>query len=50
MLKQRIIRLVAGLALLAALTGVSGVVANELGLELTAPVHACETPHGSGGC
>ena len=50
MLKKRIIAFVAGLALLAAVTG-SGIVADELGLSVTTPAHACQSGgHAGGGC
>jgi hypothetical protein len=48
MLKQRIFAVVAALALLIAVAGVSGVMADSLGLSITPQVHACN-PHGSGG-
>lgn len=49
MLKKRIIALVTGLALLLAVAGASGVVADSLGFALTAPAHACNTSGSSGG-
>ena len=49
MLKQRIIKVVVGLALLAAVAGSSGIVADSLGLAITSPAHACNDPSGSGG-
>ena len=49
MLKQRIVRVIVGLALLAAVIGSSGIVADELGLSVTPQVHACQNPSGSGG-
>ena len=49
MLKQRIIKVVVGLALLAAVAGSSGIVADSLGLTVTSPAHACNEPSGSGG-
>ena len=48
MLKKRIIALVAGLVLLAAVAG-SGIVADKLGLLGTQQVHACQNGSGSGG-
>ncbi len=39
----------AGLALLIAITGSSGIVADELGLEFTPQTFACQDPSGSGG-
>ncbi len=49
MLKKRIIAVMAGLALLAAVVGSSGIVADELGLAVTSPAHACPASSGSGG-
>lgn len=49
MLKKRIIAVVAGLALLAAATGSSGIVADSLGLSVTAPAYACSSGGSSGG-
>jgi hypothetical protein len=48
MLKKRIVALVTGLALLLAVAGASGIVADSLGFSVTSPAHAC-TPQGSGG-
>lgn len=48
MLKKRIVAIVTGLALLLAVAGVSGIATDSLGLEVTAPAHAC-SPSGSGG-
>lgn len=51
MFKQRIIKVVVGLALLAAVAGSSGLVADSLGLAVTSPAHACNEPSsGGGGC
>jgi hypothetical protein len=49
MLKKRLIAVITGIALLLAVTGMSGVVADSLGLLVTAPVHACSPASGSGG-
>jgi hypothetical protein len=49
MLKQRLIKVVVGLALLAAVAGSSGVVADSLGLSVTPQVHACNNVGSSGG-
>ncbi len=51
MLKQRIIRVIIGLALLAAVTSSSEIVADSLGLSPTSQAHAC-VPNGDsgGGC
>jgi hypothetical protein len=46
MLKKRIINLVIALALLAAVVGGSGIVADELGFAVTGQAYACG---GSGG-
>jgi hypothetical protein len=48
MLKKRIVAFVTGLALLLAVAGASGVVADSLGFAVTSSAHAC-TPSGSGG-
>ena len=51
MLRKRIIAVMAGLALLAAVAGSSGIVADSLGLSVTSQVHACNAPgSGGGGC
>ena len=47
MFKKRFIAVVAGLALLAAVTG-TGLVADGLGVNITPAAHAC-TPTGTGG-
>jgi hypothetical protein len=49
MLKKRIIAVITGLALLAAITGSSGVVVDSLGLSMTSQVHACNASGASGG-
>jgi len=49
MLKRRMIAVLAGLALLLAVTGSTGIVADSFGLSVTSPAHACSTPSGSGG-
>jgi hypothetical protein len=49
MLKKRIVALVTGLALLLAVAGASGVVADSLGFATTSPAHACPASGGSGG-
>lgn len=49
MLKQRIIAVITGLVLLAAVAGSVGVVADELGLSLTRAAHACNVSGSSGG-
>lgn len=46
MLKQRLIAVLTGIALMMAVAGVSGVVADSLGLSVTSPAYAC----GSSGC
>ena len=51
MLKQRIFKVVIGLAMLAAVLGSSGIVADSFGLSLTPEAHACNASGGStGGC
>lgn len=48
-MKQRLLKVVVGLALLLALVGASGVVADSVGLPTTPQAYAC--PHtGGGGC
>lgn len=49
MLKKRIIAVLAGLALLVAVAGSTGIVADELGLSVTTPAHACQNGGSSGG-
>lgn len=50
MLKKKIVAVLAGLALLAAVTG-SGIVADQIGFEGTTPAHACNgSSTGGGGC
>jgi hypothetical protein len=49
MLKQRIYKVIVGLALLAAVTGSSGIVADAFGLNVTGQAHACSNPSSSGG-
>lgn len=49
MLKKRLIAVITGIALLLAVAGVSGVVADSLGLSVTAPAHACNSGSPSGG-
>lgn len=48
-MKKRIIAVVAGIALLLATTGISGVVADTLGYTITSPVHACNSSGSAGG-
>lgn len=51
MLKQWIIKVVVGLAILAAVSGSTGIVSDSLGLSVTPTVHACENGgSGGGGC
>ena len=51
MLKKRIIAVLAGLALLAAVTGSTGIVADGLGYSVTSPAQACSSNgSGGGGC
>jgi hypothetical protein len=49
MLKKRVIAVVAGLALLVAIAGSAGIVADELGLAVISPAHACNAAGTSGG-
>lgn len=49
MLKKRLIAVITGIALLLAVTGLSGVAADSLGLSVTTPAHACTPSSGSGG-
>jgi len=48
MLKKHIITILAGIALMAAVVGAPGIVADSFGFSVTPHAHAC-TPHGSGG-
>lgn len=48
MFRKRLIAVIAGLALLAAVTG-SSVVADTLGLSVTPQVHACQSGSSAGG-
>lgn len=51
MLKQRFLAVLTGIALLLAVAGVSGVVADSFGLAVTTTAHACSTSgSGGGGC
>ena len=51
MLKKYTVRLIVAIALLIAVTGSSGLVADSLGLDLTPAAHACQTSgNGGGGC
>jgi hypothetical protein len=50
MLKRRIVAWLTGIALLAAVAGASGIVADSLGLAVTPTANACNGPgHGGGG-
>ena len=49
MLKKQIISVVAGLALLVAVTGSTGIMADTFGLSVTPQAHACSSENGSGG-
>jgi len=49
MLKQRIVRVIVGLALLATVAGSAGVMADSLGLVVTSQAHACQNGGSSGG-
>lgn len=49
MLKKRILSVLTGLLLLAAVAGSSGIAADWLGWSLTTPTHACNE-HSGGGC
>ncbi len=48
-MKKRIIAVVEGIALLLAVTGVSGVIADTLGYALTSQTQICNTGSSSGG-
>jgi len=48
-MKQRLLKVVVGLALVLTLAGASGIVADSLGLSTTAQVYACNSG-GGGGC
>lgn len=49
MLKQQVIKIIVALALVAAVTGASGIVADTLGLSVTPQTFACPSSSGSGG-
>jgi hypothetical protein len=50
-MKQRSLKVAVGLALVLTLAGVSGIVADSLGLSTTAQVYACGgSGSGGGGC
>ena len=49
MLKQRIVAVLTGLALLIASTGSAGIIADSLGQPITPQVFGCESPSSSGG-
>jgi hypothetical protein len=48
--KKRIFALAAGLALLMAIVGSSGIVADAVGLAVTPQAHACNSSGAGGGC
>ena len=48
-MKQRLLKLVVGLALVLTLASASGLVADSLGLSITPQVYACNSG-GGGGC
>jgi hypothetical protein len=50
MLKRRIAAVVAGLALLLAVAGSAGIVADSQGLSVTSSAHACNPSGAGGGC
>ena len=50
MLKQRMMKVFAALALLAAIAGGSGIAADALGFELTPQAYAEECPNSGGSC
>lgn len=49
MLKKRILSVITGLALLAAVAGSTGIVADSLGLAVTPHVSACNSSGSAGG-
>ena len=49
LLKKRIYKVIVALALLVAVTGASGVVADSLGFDFTPQAHACSQGSGAGG-
>jgi len=49
MLKKRILSVITGLALLAAVAGSAGIVADSLGLAVTPQVLACNSSGSAGG-
>ena len=48
-MKQRLLAVLTGIALLVAVAGVSSVVADSLGLSVTSVAHACQNSSSSGG-
>ncbi len=50
MLKKRIFTAIAAIALMIAVTGASGVVADQLGFEMTPQAHACGSAGSGGSC
>ena len=50
MLKKRIYTIITAVALMIAVTGASGVVADQLGFEMTPAAHACSGGSGGGSC
>ena len=49
MLKKRLFAIVTAVALMVAITGASGVVADQLGFEATPSAYACSNGGGGGG-
>lgn len=49
-MKKRLFTLITAVALLVAVAGASGIVADALGLSITPQVLACDPEGGSGGC
>lgn len=49
MLKQRIIKVIGSLAVVAVVTGLSGIVFDSSGLSVTSEVHACQNGGSQGG-
>ena len=49
-MKKRIVSVITGLALMVAVTGITGLIADVYGLPITATAHACESAGSSGGC
>ncbi len=50
MLKRRIVAILAGVALLAAVAGIPSIIADSVGYPVTTPAYACDPQGTGGGC